>query len=298
MKPSRGEIFQVNGVDLCVDAFGDRADPAILLIMGSTASMDWWEEEFCKRLAAGSRFVIRYDHRDTGRSVSYEPGAPAYSGRDLVADAVGVLDAFGLAQAHLVGMSMGGALAQLVALDHRDRVASLTLIATSPAAPGPDDPDLPRMSEKTAARFAGVEPPDWSDRAAVIDYLTHLARVSAGSHTFDEPGFRALAGQVFDRTASMASSMTNHNVLKDDERWRERLPELTAPTLVIHGTEDPVIPDGNGIALANEIPDARLLTLDGTGHELPRADWDVVVPAIVEHTSAEKVESDCTDGAA
>jgi hypothetical protein len=86
MNPPRGEIVDANGVDLCVESFGDSADPAILLIMGSSASMDWWEDEFCARLAAGSRFVIRYDQRDTGRSVSYEPGVPGYTFDDLVAD--------------------------------------------------------------------------------------------------------------------------------------------------------------------------------------------------------------------
>jgi pimeloyl-ACP methyl ester carboxylesterase len=285
MKPPQEQIVNANGVDLCAQAFGDPSDPAILLIMGSSASMDWWEDEFCERLAAGSRFVIRYDHRDTGRSVSYEPGAPPYTLGDLVADAVGVLDAFGPAGAHVVGMSMGGAIAQRVALDHPDRVASLTLISTGPAGPGPDDPDLPTMSEETRAEFTAAAEPDWSDRAAVIDYLVHLARASASrSRTFDEAAFRDLAGRVFDRTVNIASSMTNHNALDGGDRWRERLGSLSVATLVIHGTEDPVVPYGNALALAREIPGAELLTLEQTGHELPRAVWDVVVPAILAHT--------------
>ena len=126
-------IIEVNGVDLCVDTAGDAADPAILLIGGMGSSMDWWEEEFCQRLAAGGRFVIRYDHRDTGRSVSYPAGAPGYAGADLAADAAGVLDALGRRSAHLAGISMGGALAQQVALAHPARVDSLVLISTSPA---------------------------------------------------------------------------------------------------------------------------------------------------------------------
>ena len=125
MEPNE-RIIRAKGVDLCVQTFGDRADPPILLIMGGASSMDWWEDGFCERLMAGSRFVIRYDHRDTGRSVSYEPGAAPYSLRDLAEDAVGLLDALGLESAHLVGMSMGGWIGQLVALDHPDRVASLT----------------------------------------------------------------------------------------------------------------------------------------------------------------------------
>jgi pimeloyl-ACP methyl ester carboxylesterase len=124
-------MVHANEVELCVQAFGHAGDPVILLIRGSAASMDWWEDDFCERLAAGRRFVIRYHHRDTGRPVSYQPGAPACTLRDLAADAVGLLDAFGVARAHLVGMSVGGAIAQLMALDHPGRVASLTLIATS-----------------------------------------------------------------------------------------------------------------------------------------------------------------------
>src|SRR5215207_8520717 len=147
MSISPTEIVRANGVDICVQIFGDPTDPVVLLIMGSSASMDWWEDEFCERLATGSRFVIRYDHRDTGESVSYDPGAPPYAFHDLVDDAVDLLDHFGVAGAHVVGMSMGGAIAQLMALDHPDRVDSLTLISTGPARPGPDDPDLPAMSD-------------------------------------------------------------------------------------------------------------------------------------------------------
>src|SRR4051812_41644186 len=135
------EIVPANGVDICVQTFGDPEDPVVFLIMGSSASMDWWEDEFCERLAAGDRFVIRYDHRDTGQSVTYPPGEPGYGFGDLVDDAVDLLDHFGVARAHVVGMSMGSAIAQVMAVDHADRVETLTLIASAPAAPGPDNPD-------------------------------------------------------------------------------------------------------------------------------------------------------------
>ena len=171
-------IVDVNGVDLCVDTIGDAADPAILLISGMGGSMDWWEEEFCQRLAAGGRFVIRYDHRDTGRSVSYPAGAPGYTGADLAADVVGVLDALGRRSAHLAGISMGGALAQQVALAHPDRVDSLVLISTSPAVQGaPGRSELPPMSEDLRAYFAAEVPlPDWAERTAVIDYIVGYER--------------------------------------------------------------------------------------------------------------------------
>jgi pimeloyl-ACP methyl ester carboxylesterase len=101
-------MIEANGVELCTEAFGDPADAPILLIMGIGASMLWWEEDFCWMLAGAGRFVMRYDHRDTGRSVTYEPGRPEYTGADLTADAVGVLDGFGIPAAHLVGVSAGG----------------------------------------------------------------------------------------------------------------------------------------------------------------------------------------------
>src|SRR5215207_8086727 len=130
------QAIRANGVELCTEPFGDPADPPILLIMSTGASMLWWEEGFCRMLVERGRFVLRYDHRDTGRSVTYEPGRPGYSGADLVADAGGVLDAYEIPAAHLVGVSAGGALAQRVALDHPDRVSSLVMISTSPVLPG------------------------------------------------------------------------------------------------------------------------------------------------------------------
>src|SRR5918998_3528814 len=280
-------IIRANGVDLCTQTFGDRADPPILLIMGGASSMDWWEDGFCERLAAGSRFVIRYDHRDTGRSVSYEPGAAPYSLRDLAQDAVGLLDAFGLESAHVVGMSMGGWIGQPLALDPPDRVASLTLISTSPTA-GPSDPDLPEMSQELQAFFAEeATEPDWSDRAAVIDYIVEGERPFAGSRPFDEAAIREIAARAFDRTTNLASGITNHAGIDSGDRWRERLGEVSVPTLVIHGTEDPMYPYGNAVALAKEIPGARLLALERVGHEvLPRGLWDVVVRAILRHTAS------------
>src|SRR4051794_21893178 len=134
-------MVDANGVELCTEPGGDRTHPPILLIMGIGASMLWWEEGFCQLLADGGRFVVRYDHRDTGRSVTYELGRPGYSGADLVADAVGVLDAYEVPVSHLVGVSAGGALAQLLALDPPDRGSSPLPIPTPP--PPPAAPALP-----------------------------------------------------------------------------------------------------------------------------------------------------------
>ena len=262
-----------------MEAFGDPADPAILLIMGMAGSMDWWETEFCERLAGGGRYVIRYDLRDTGQSVTYPPGAPGYGARDLVEDAVGILDALDLPAAHLVGQSMGGALAQIVALDHHDRVASLTLATTSLVED--NDRHLPGMTPELRAVFAAPEP-DWSDREAVLDYATNMSRALASpSHPPDD---RALWAYVMDRSKSIESSMKNHALI-DETSPSRKLSELEMPTLVMHGTEDPMLPYEHGEALASAIAGARLVALEETGHELPRRTWDVVIPAILDLTA-------------
>ena len=276
-------ILSVNGVQLCAETFGERRDPAVLLIMGSAASMDWWEEELCELIAAGGRFVIRFDHRDTGRSVSYPPGEPGYTGSDLVRDALGVLDALGVERAHLVGMSMGGAIAQVIALDHPQRAAALALISTSFADRGHSD--LPGISEETAARLA-IAQPEWADRVAVIEYLVELQRACASdSAPLEEEAVRRVAARMFDRTTDIEAALTNHDLIDPGDPPRRQLEELAIPTVVIHGRDDPMFPFEHGRALAEAIPSAELLPLEGVGHELPRRSWDLVVPAILARSS-------------
>jgi pimeloyl-ACP methyl ester carboxylesterase len=279
---SQPTLLPVDGVELCVQTFGDPASAAILLIAGAASSMDWWEDELCERLASGPRLVIRYDLRDTGQSQSHEPGAPGYSGADLVTDAVGVLEAVRVDRAHVVGISMGGGIAQHLALDHADRVATLTLMSTSPGGRG-----LPPMADELKARFEEQLPePDWSDREAVVDYIVEDLRAYAGTHPVDDGAVRALVGRIVDRTTRIESSMKNHWLLAGGEPLRPRLGEIEAPTLVLHGTEDPLFHYGHAEALAAEIPGARLLPLAGMGHEMPpRALWDRVVAAILDHTA-------------
>jgi pimeloyl-ACP methyl ester carboxylesterase len=276
-------MIEANGVELCTEAFGDPTHPPILLVMGTGASMLWWEEGFCRTLADGGRFVIRYDHRDTGRSVAYEPGRPGYTGADLVADAAGVLDAYDIAAAHIVGASAGGAFAQLLALDHPERVLSLILISTSPALPG--DRQLPAPTEEFM-RFVSTAEVDWSDAQSVIDYLVDYSRVLAGGRRpFDEAAVRALVRRDVERARDFAA-VQNHDSIPDDDRQRGRLSSITAPTLVIHGTADPMFPIGHGEALAEEIPGASLLTLEGAGHGVERPDWETVVRAMLGRTAA------------
>jgi len=270
-------MIETNGVELCTEPFGDPADPAILLVMGLGASMLWWDEELCRLLATAGRYVIRYDHRDAGRSVTYEPGRPGYSGADLVGDAAGVLDAYGLAGAHVVGVSAGGAFAQLLALDHPDRVVSLVLISTSPATRG--DRPLPPPTEEFG-RFLANTDVDWSSTASVIDYVVGYSRLLAGrARPFDEAAMRQFVRRDLDRTRNIAS-LQNHNVIVENGTTHQALASIAAPTLVIHGTADPLFPLPHGEAVAREIPGATFLALNAAGHGVDRADWETIVPAV------------------
>jgi pimeloyl-ACP methyl ester carboxylesterase len=266
-------LIAANGVELCAEAFGDPADPAILLIHGTGSTMLSWDERLCARLAAAGRFVVRYDWRDAGRSTTYEAGHPPYTLRDLVADAIALLDAFGIERAHLVGMSGGAAIAQLAALDHPERVASLTLASASPVLAGGEAGDLPPPT------VAYAEPPrdDW------VEYLVAAERPY--SPHFDEAAARALAARVVERARDIEASVTNPYLVEAGPSWRARLGAIAAPTLVTHGREDPMFPFAHAEALAREIPGAQLLALDDTGHEyFPPATWDVVIRALMEHS--------------
>ncbi|NGN69986.1 alpha/beta fold hydrolase [Streptomyces sp. A7024] len=279
-------MLHVNGIDLCAQTFGDSAAPALLLIGGAEASMDWWDDELCERLAAGGRYVIRYDTRDTGRSTTFPPGAPPYAGEALVADAVGLLDALGIEAAHIVGISAGAGVAQHLAVHHQDRLLSLTLISTTPNGPGgAGDPELPPMSEKLQKMFAegGDEGPDWSDRESVIAYFIKGERGFAGSIPVDEERLRRIVTRAFDRSPSLASAQ-NHWQLEGGEPIRHLLGGITVPTLILHGTEDPLFPYGHGEALAREIPGARLVPLKGMGHQMPPPEvWSTVTTEILRH---------------
>ncbi len=273
-------------VQLHVEFFGDRADPALLLIGGATWSMDWWDEELCQLLAGRGRLVVRYDQRDTGRSTNYPPGSPGYTGTDLVSDAFAVLDGIGIDRAHVVGLSMGGGIAQRMAIENPDRVTTLALISTTPV--DAKIPNLPGPTPEILATFSSDQPgPDWSDREAAIDYVVEGERPFAGPGNFDESKLRRLAGRVFDRTNDMEASMTNHFILDSGSDAGYRLDQLAGvPTLVLHGTADPMFPFPHGRALEEHIPGARLIALDGVGHELPPPHtWDLVVNVLIQHTT-------------
>ncbi|MET9230230.1 alpha/beta hydrolase [Lentzea sp. NPDC003310] len=267
--------MDVNGVELGVETFGSPDDPAVLLIHGACASMLWWEAELCTALAARGRFVIRYDNRDTGVSVSYPPGEPGYALSDLVLDAVGILDALGVQRAHVVGRSMSGAIALGLGVDHADRVASLTFVATTTG-----DPSLPPMTEEFLAASA-------QESSSEVESIVSALRAYAGaSPYFDEDAVRALAVEDVARTVNVASAMTNHFCIEFDGPRGGGFGDVVAPTLVVHGAIDPVYPLEHGEALRDAVPGASLLVLESVGHDLPRPVWPLFVDALIAHTSS------------
>jgi pimeloyl-ACP methyl ester carboxylesterase len=280
------QLVDVAGGQLCVEAFGTPGDPAVLLIAGMAQSMDWWEPAFCARLAGAGRHVVRYDHRDTGRSTCWPPGEPDYSFDELSTDPLRVLDALGIGRAHLVGLSMGGGITQQLMAQHAERIRTATLVATSPGGARADERPLPPPEPGLAATFTDPPPePDWLDRAAVVEHLVAEQRLYAGPALFAEDRARRLVEIVVDRTHDPASA-ANHGMCRDGTAAPFRMADLAVPTLVLHGTADPLFPLPHGRALAAEIPGARLVELPGMGHEMPPpALWDTALRAIVEHTA-------------
>lgn len=275
-------IATVDGVRLCLETFGDPGDPAVLLLAGMNQSMDVWDPAFCGRLAAEGRFVVRYDHRDAGRSASSPPGEPDYGVTDLDEDAARVLDAAGVSAAHLVGLSMGAGIALTLAVARPERVRSLTLIGFSPLGD-----DLPPPDPALAAVFADPAPePDWSDPDAVVAYLVEGERPFGGPG-FDEDSARRTARATVERTTSVPALLTNHGIaIGNDDGAPPRPADVTVPTLVLHGTADPLFPLPHGEALAATVPGAVFRPLDGVGHETPPPrTWDVVVPLLARHTA-------------
>jgi pimeloyl-ACP methyl ester carboxylesterase len=246
--------------------------------------MDWWDADLCRALAAGGRRVIRYDNRDTGQSTNYAPGKPGYTGADLTTDALAVLDGHGIEAAHIAGVSMGGAIAQDLAVAEPQRVLSLTLIATSPIE---KTEGLPSPEPRISKLFASPPPsPDWTDREAVIEFMVKGEENFSGSLPLDRERLRAIAGRAFDRTRDVEASQTNHWILPEGPRREWRLSDITAPTLVMHGTEDPLFPFAHGEAIARMIRGAELIPLEGMGHQMPPPQvWPVVVPGIVRISS-------------
>jgi len=285
-----------NGIRLCYETFGDRSKPPMLLIMGLAAQMIVWDDEFCTRLADRGFWVIRFDNRDIGESTRF-PNARAprfaellfaqatglrfrvpYTLRDMANDAAGLLDALGVARAHVVGASMGGAIAQELAIAYPARVRSLTSIMSSTG-----DPKLPGPRPKALARLGKKVP---LDRAGYVrEYVTTWS-VLAGEHfPFDADRTARQGAAGYDRGINPAGVSRQMMAIVASGNRTRALRELRVPTLVIHGTADPLIPDPGGRATAAAIPGAQLLLIEGMGHSFPREVWPTIIDAIARHAA-------------
>ena len=261
-----------NGVALGIESFGEDDAPLVLLAGGTT--MLSWPATLCERLVAGGRRVVRYDLRDSGESTTADPDAPAYTLRDLAADAAALADALGGGPAHLAGIGVGGMVAQVAVLDHPGTFSALTLVGTRAVAPGPPDDDLPDHDQATMSQLFAHPMPDWTNREAVAEFAAAGAEIRG-----DDPVVAwAVAAHIWDRTpgttpaVQMANQMgTLFSKLDCEPRWRERLPEIAVPTLVVHGRRNPLFPVGNGEAIAREIPAARLIILEEAATAIPDA---------------------------
>jgi pimeloyl-ACP methyl ester carboxylesterase len=274
---------EANGVTLGVAHFGDAAAPLVLCAGGTT--MLSWPDALCESLARGGRHVVRYDLRDSGASSTVDPEAPAYTLRDLAADAAALASKLDDRPAHLAGIGVGGMVAQVAALDHPEAFSALTLAGTRPVAPGPVDDDLADHDAATMDRLFSRSMPDWSDRDAVTEYAASGAEILGN----DPAAARAVAKRIWDRTPSTLPAVQMANQLglvfarlDCRPRWRERLAKLAMPTLVVHGRRDPFFPVGNGEALAREIPGARLLVLERASTAIPDATAGEVATAMLD----------------
>jgi pimeloyl-ACP methyl ester carboxylesterase len=283
---------RVGDVDIAYETFGDPSDPALLLVMGLGTQMIGWHEDFCAEIAGRGFHVIRYDNRDVGRStpmrdlpvpsvrqlVLRSKKAAGYTLSDMAADGVGLLDRLGIERAHVVGASMGGMIAQTIAIEHPERVLSLVSIMSNTGARFSGQPKL-----ATYGVLIGTPP---KDRDA---YIEHTVKVfdKIGSPGFerDEDELRRTAARSYDRGRNPAGAARQLAAIIHSGDRTPMLRRITAPTLVIHGTADRLVSPSGGRATARAIPGARLLEIEGMGHDLPRAAWPRIVDAIAENAA-------------
>jgi len=283
-----------NGIQIEYDTFGDRSSPALLLIAGNGAQMIVWDAEFCELLAERGLFVIRFDNRDAGLSTKFaEAGIPdmmaaiqaAMQGRpvespytldDMADDAVGLLDALGIGKAHICGASMGGMIAQVIACRHPERVLTLTSIMSTTGNPG-----LPFGKQDAIAAVVAPAP---EERGAYVEHYVNVwRRIWSPGFPFEEERVRTFMEKSYDRSYyPQGMARQNTAVIAGGDR-RPLLSSVKAPTLVIHGADDPLIPVAGGKDTAAAIPQARLLIVPGMGHDMPKGVWAEIVDAISHH---------------
>jgi pimeloyl-ACP methyl ester carboxylesterase len=284
------EIARVGDVELAYETFGDPSHPAMLLVMGLATQMLGWRSAFCEELAARGFHVIRYDNRDVGRSTKFsshrpptigqlvrrDASAAAYTLADMADDGVGLLDCLGIQRAHVVGASMGGMIAQTIAFRHPDRVLSLVSIMSNTGARWSGRPALSVYSVllKRAPR----------DREGFIAHQMEVfARIGSPGFPRDEEELRELAGASYDRGHDPAASGRQLAAIIASGDRTDDLARIDVPTLVIHGTKDKLVAPSGGRATAKAVPGARLVTIEGMGHDLPRGAWPQIVEAIAEN---------------
>lgn len=278
-----------NGITLEYETEGDTGDPPVLLIMGLGAQLTSWDPAFCRALAGRGFFVIRYDNRDVGRSTWFDDtGAPdvaglldgtwspPYSMADLAADAAGLLDALGIASAHVVGVSMGGMIAQTFAIAYPDRTRTLVSIMSTTGDPSVGQPH----PEALAALLA---PPPTTREGAVEQAVTTWKVIGSPGFPFDEPAVRDKAGSDFDRGFHPAGTARQLGAILTQPDRTADLAGLDLPALVIHGADDPLVDPSGGRATAAAIPGARLDLVPGMGHDLPPALFDRFVADLSAH---------------
>ncbi len=270
-----------NGIQIEYDTFGADASPPLLLIMGVGAQMILWDAEFCELLAERGHFVIRFDNRDVGLSTKFEKQGhsfkPAYTLGDMADDAVGLLDALGIAKAHICGASMGGLIAQIVAYRYPERVLSLTSMMSSTG-----NPKLPQMKP---AVLAAVFKPVPTKREANIEHNVKLGRMLwSPGFPFDEERFRKIMAESYDRSYYPQGFMRQSAAVLTHGYRKSSIESIRVPTLVIHGDQDPLVSVEGGRETARLIPEAKLMIVKGMGHDMPRGAWPEIIDAIDAHT--------------
>ena len=286
-----------NGLKLCYDTFGEATAPPLLLIMGLASQMIAWDDEFCTLLAERGFRVVRFDNRDIGLSSRIDSAgvpdvsaafmaamqgkpipSPPYLLRDMAADAIGLLDALEIPSAHVVGASMGGAIAQTLAIHHPDRLRTLTSIMATTGEPGLPPP--------TADALAVLFKPTPTDQAGYFEsYVQTWKVLRAGSFPLDEARDLARAGQNYARGLNPAGVARQLVAILASGSRKQALGAVRVPTLVIHGDIDPLVPLACGLDTAESIPGAKLLVVPGMGHALPISKWPQIVDAIAAHAA-------------